>query len=388
MRPTDRERIVVIGGGIAGVSAAFALAGHPSRPEVVLAEAEAELARHTTGRSAAQLILNYGAGPVRALTVASLPFLHKPPERYWDQALLTEQSVIMVGTESQGDSIDASLAAAAAVNPEVREISIAEAGERFPALRTDRFARATLEAGSYDIDVAGLHQCFVRGFRDLGGRVAVLTRVDGAAPRDGGGWTLDTTDGPLEADRVVNAAGAWGDVVAAGAGLAPVGLVPKRRTAFMVASRWADSARWPMVADIDLAWYLKPDGPQFLCSPADETPSPPTDAKPEEIDVALAIDRINEATTLDIRSVRSQWAGLRTFTADGSMVIGPDPDRPDFIWCVGQGGTGIQTSPAAGRLVADLALDGAPGDTFAAIDLDLTGLSPERIRRGKTDRSM
>ncbi|MEM7276195.1 MAG: FAD-binding oxidoreductase, partial [Actinomycetota bacterium] len=235
------QRVVVIGGGIAGASAAFALADHPSKPTVVLAEAEAQLAHHTTGRSAAQLILNYGADPVRPLTSASLGFLNDPPADYCDGPLLTPQSVITVGTNDQDEVLDAALASGAAVNPEVREIPIDEAAERFPPLRPDRFDRAILEDGSFDIDVAGLHQCFVRGFRDRGGRIAVLTRIDAAAPRSGGGWTLSTTDGPLVADLVVNAAGAWGDVVAAAAGVAPVGLVPKRRTAFMVTSRWPES---------------------------------------------------------------------------------------------------------------------------------------------------
>jgi D-arginine dehydrogenase len=196
------------------------------------------------------------------------------------------------------------------------------------------------------------------------------------------GWIV-TLDGgaTVRADVVVNAAGAWGDVVAARAGLAPVGLQPLRRTAFMTPSRHSGSERWPLLADVDHQWYVKPDGIQFLCSPADEQPSEPCDAKPEPIDVALAIDRINEATTLDIRHVASSWAGLRSFVGDRSMVIGPDPAEPRFVWCVGQGGTGIQTSPAAGQLVADLLLGGEPGPSFAAVDLDLAALLPDRLRK-------
>ncbi|MEL6982896.1 MAG: FAD-binding oxidoreductase, partial [Actinomycetota bacterium] len=213
------------------------------------------------------------------------------------------------------------------------------------------------------------------------GLVETLARVDAATrPAAGQPWVVETTKGPWEADVVVNAAGAWGDVVAGRAGVDPVGLVPKRRTAFMVASRWDDSADWPMAAEAELSWYLKPDGRQFLCSPADETPSEPVDAKPEEVDIAIAIDRINEATSLDIRSVRSSWAGLRTFAPDGAMVIGPDPDDPSFVWCVGQGGTGIQTAPGAGQLLADLCLDGKPGAVFDGIELDLAGLSAARFR--------
>ncbi|MEM9654664.1 MAG: FAD-binding oxidoreductase [Actinomycetota bacterium] len=380
---TDRmaKRIAVVGGGMAGVSAAYALAGHPSRPSVTLLEAEAQLAHHTTGRSAAQLILNYGAMPVRPLTAASLPFFHNPPPDLCDEPLLTEQGVLTLAHADQDEIMDERLASGLAINPNISELSVAEAAALFPPLRTETITRVIYEQGSFNIDVSLLHQAFVRGLRGLGGEIAVLTRMENAVRPDGGnGWTINTTDGPRHADVVVNAAGAWGDVVAAGAGVQPVGLIPKRRTAFMVASLWPDSASWPMAAEAELAWYLKPDGPQFLCSPGDETPSEPVDAKPEEADVALAIDRINADTTLDIRSVRSSWAGLRTFTEDGSMVIGPDPEIPSFVWSVGQGGTGIQTAPAAGRLVADLCLDGAPSAYFDGVGLDLTGLSPDRLR--------
>ena len=275
------------------------------------------------------------------------------------------------------------LAAGRLANPDIAEISPAEAGRLFPPLRTERLSRVIIEPGSSDIDVSALHQSFVRAFVDSGGRVETLARVDAVRPpaTAGGPWRVESTAGVFEADLVVNAAGAWGDVVAERAGVEPVGLVPKRRTAFMVASRWDHSADWPMAAEAELSWYLKPDGPQFLCSPADETPSEPVDAKPEEIDIAIAIDRINEATTLDIRSVRSSWAGLRTFAPDGSMVIGPDVEHPTFLWCVGQGGTGIQTSPGAGRLLADLAIDGRPGPTFDGVELDLDGLGVARLRR-------
>lgn len=376
-------RIAVIGGGIAGVSAAYALCRHPSRPRVVLLEAEGQLAQHTTGRSAAQLIENYGAGPVRVLTTASLPFLSEPPARYCETPLLSPQPILTIGRPDQDDVIEAQLTSGRRANPDIAEISPAEAGRMFPPLRTERLGRVLLEPGSSDVDVSTLHQTFVRGFRDRGGEIETLARVDAAhRPAPGRPWSVETIRGTWEADLVVNAAGAWGDVVARRAGVAPVGLVPKRRTAFMVASRWDDSASWAMVADADLDWYLKPDGPQFLCSPGDETPSEPMDAKAEEIDVALAIERINEATTLDIRSVRSSWAGLRTFAPDGSMVIGPDPVEPGFVWCVGQGGTGIQTSPGAGQLLADLCLDGVPGPAFDGLTVDLDGLGPARFGSG------
>jgi D-arginine dehydrogenase len=229
--------------------------------------------------------------------------------------------------------------------------------------------------------VAALHQSFVRGVSSAGGTIATSQRASELRP-DGSGWRIATSGGAsLGADVVVNAAGAWADEVAAMAGLEGVGLRPLRRTAFMVPSHQGGSERWALVADIEHRWYVKPDGRQFLCSPADETPSEPCDAKPEEIDIARAIELINGATTLDIRTVRSSWAGLRTFSPDRTMVIGPDPDSPGFIWCAGQGGTGIQTSPGAGQLVADLVLDGRPGPTFSGIDLHLDQLLPHRFRQ-------
>jgi D-arginine dehydrogenase len=217
----------------------------------------------------------------------------------------------------------------------------------------------------------------VRGLRRGGGRIATSTRVDAARP-DGDGWRLDTTDGEVGADVVVNAAGAWGDVVAVSAGVEPIGHQPCRRTAFMVNGPGGDTSGWAFTADVEHRWYVKDDGPQMLCSLGEETPSEPCDAKPEEVDVALAIERINEATTLAIRSVNSSWTGLRTFAPDRSLVIGPDPNRPAFVWCVGQGGCGIQTSAGAGRLLADLALGGDPSATFGGADI--SGLLPGRFR--------
>ena len=376
-------RIAVIGGGIAGASAASALASHPERPTVTLLEAEPQLAHHTTGRSAAQLVENYGADPIRALTAASVPFLRQQNggDEFWDQPVLSPQPLMMIGRADQDELVDSMLAEGQASNPTVTEITVSEAAKMFPPLRTDLTARVILEPESSNIDVAGLHQGFVRHFRSFGGEVALSTRVDAASPSPTGhGWVIETTHGDREVDLVVNAAGAWGDVVATTAGVEPVGLTPMRRTAFMVASRWEDSATWAMIHDAESTFYMKPDGAQFLCSPADETPSEPMDARPMEQDVALAIDRINAATSMDIRSIRSSWAGLRTFADDRSMVIGPDPDQPTFVWCVGQGGTGIQTSFGASQLLADLTLGSGPGPLFDNVDLDLQALTAQRYR--------
>jgi D-arginine dehydrogenase len=375
------RRITVIGGGIAGVAAAYHLATHEraGRAEVTVVEAEATLAFHTTGRSAAQLIENYGAGPVRPLTTASLGFLRHPPADLVDGPLLSPRGLLTVGRPDQDAAIQRTLDEGRAVNQSIVEVDPGEAARLFPPLRTGRLARAVWEPDSADIDVAGLHQAFVRGFRRAGGAIVASRRVRALEP-ERGGWRVHHDGGSHHADVVVNAAGAWGDVVAALAGVEPVGLRPLRRTVFMVRSPYPDSASWPLVADADHAWYLKPDGTQFLCSPADESPCEPCDARPEEHDVALGIERINQATDLAIRSVTSAWAGLRTFASDRSMVIGPEPGLASFVWLVGQGGTGIQTAPGAGRLVADLVHAGGPGPAFAPTGLDLAGLLPDRFR--------
>ena len=393
--------IAIIGGGIAGVSAAYWLAHHPSAPSVTVLEAEDTLAHHTTGRSAAQLIPNLGATPLRPLTMASVPFFHNPPEGFADFPLVTPRAVVTVAPPDDEAALDAQLDAARAVDPGTREIDVDEACRLFPGLRPEACGRAMLEPSGDDIDVAALHQAFAAGARRAGAMIERSWRLEAAERRPGSGgdgnvadqdsaerWLLRSDDErTLTARLVVNAAGAWGDVVAAVCGVAPVGLDPRRRTAFMTPSPFDGSSEWPMVVDVAHRWYAKPDGTQFLCSPADQTPSSPCDAKPEEIDVAMAIDLINQATTLGIRTVSSAWAGLRTFAPDESMVIGPDPDVPSFVWCVGQGGTGIQTAPAAGRLVADLTLDGAPSSFFdprpetnLAV-LDLAALTPDRLTR-------
>ncbi len=371
------DHIVVIGGGIAGVSAAAFLANDGA--QVTLAERETTLAYHTTGRSAAQWIVNYGHPATRKLTAASRSFFDDPPEGTTDGPLLSERAVLMVSSEPDTE-VDDQFARVGSSGPAMSPIEPSAAAALCPLVDPARTAIAVLDEGSMEIDVGALHQAFVRMLRAAGGTVTIATRVDCAQP-DGEGWRVETTSGVLRADVLVNAAGAWGDLVATAAGVLPIGLEPRRRTAFMVPGSalpdadLGQSHAWPMMIDLAHRWYVKPDGSQFLCSPADQTISPAVDAKPEEVDIAIAIDRINADTRLRIRSVTSKWAGLRTFAPDESLVIGPDPDQPRFIWCVGQGGVGIQTSPAAGRLTADLTLGKSPKP-----GTPLEDLKPNRFR--------
>lgn len=374
---SGRTRILVVGGGIAGVAAAHALADHA---EVTLAERESTLAYHTTGRSAALLFENYGAAAIRPLTKASRAFFHSPPPGLADHSLLRPRGALTIARAGRLARIDQLEADGVATGTPVKRLTTEEALAICPALRPDAAAAALWEPDAADMDVAGIHQAFVRGIRRRNGTITTSAEVleASAGPR---GWVVRLSTGEWRGDAVLNAAGAWGDVVAERCGVAPIGLEPKRRTAFMVRGT-AESASWPLVVEAQHDFYFKPDGVQILCSLADETPSAPVDAKPEELDVALAIERINQATTLAIRSVSSQWAGLRTFAADGGMVIGPDPAVPEFVWLVGQGGTGIQTSPAAGALAAALTLRRALPESLAIHDVDPVVLGPARFRTG------
>jgi D-arginine dehydrogenase len=249
------------------------------------------------------------------------------------------------------------LAALATAQPDLVPLDPAQAAALCPPLRPGWCAAALLEPGALEIDVAGLHQHYLGGVRRRGSRVLVNAAVR-SGRHDHGRWLLDTTAGPVAATAVVNAAGAWADRVAAGLGVPPVGLRPLRRTAAVCRAGGVDPA-WPLISDVGETFYFRPEGAGVLLSPADETPSEPCDARPEDADVALAIERVNAATTLGLRSVVTAWAGLRTFAPDRDPVVGPDPAAPGLWWLAGQGGYGIQTAPALARLVA-AAVTGEP----------------------------
>lgn len=364
--------VIVIGGGIAGVGAAAELAERGAR--VVLLEREAQLAQHTTGRSAAQYLENYGGPLNRALTLASREGFARGP-------FLTNRPMLHVGTAAEQDELASLAAEGARLVPSIRLIDGGECCRIVPVLRPEVVEAGVLEPDAADIDVAALHQSFVQRARAAGAEVRthageVQVRRDGDRR-----WRADAPGlaAPLSAAVVVNAAGAWGDVVAAGAGVAPLGLTPLRRTAFLVPAP-AGSERWPLVV-----WgarcYFKPEaGPSLLCSPVDETPSAPCDARPEELDVARALDALDRCTTLGARHVRTAWAGLRTFAPDRHPVIGFDPDAAGFFWLVGQGGTGIQTAPAQAAATAALALGDPLPAALTAAGVTAEALSPARLR--------
>ncbi len=369
---------VVVGGGIAGASAAYALA---EAMGVVLVEREDRYDHHTTGRSAAVFTEAYEYGVPQALAVASRAFLEQPSPDVAEQSVLRQQPLLLIGTEAQVPRVAAVLAAARRFVPSATALGPEEARQLCPVLRPGYVAAAALEPEAASIDVHALHEGYLRGARRRGAETRTgcgVVRID----RRGDGWRVTCEGGEqVEARLVVNAAGAWADRVAALAGAAPVGLQPYRRTAFTFAAPDGfDPRRLPMVIDADERFYFEPEGDGFLGSLAEETAMEPHDVRPDEADVALAIERIQAATIMTIRHVRSAWAGLRSFVADRHPVIGEDPDVPGFYWLAGQGGFGIMTSPAAARALAGLVVDGRVPADLAELGVTAAGLSPARCR--------
>lgn len=372
-----RFDVAVVGGGIAGTSAAFFLA---ERCSVVVLEREQTLGVHSTGRSAAVFTECYGEPVVRRLAIASRPFLDRPPGGFSDVPLLTERGIAFVATHAQADRLDALTAEQQALVPSVRGLSTAEAVDLCPVLDPAVVAGAVLEPEAMDLDVHALHSGYQRGIRQRGGEIRPRFGFD-TAERAGDEWVVRSGEDEIRVGVLVDAAGAWCDEVAPAAGVAPIGLVPKRRTAFTFAAP-ADSAlrSWPMVVDLDERYYFKPEGPNILGSPADTFPMEPHDVRHREEDVALGIERIQSVTTMEIRSVRSAWAGLRSFVGDELPVNGWDDEVPGFYWLAGQGGFGIKTSPAMGRYAATMILDGVPSEDHLAAGLGPASLGVERLR--------
>ena len=374
---TETCDILVIGAGIAGASAAYELS---ASADVILLEAESQPGYHTTGRSAALFTETYGNLTVRTLTSAGRAFFEAPPEDFAEHPLLTPRGTLFIARKDQLDTLEAMLAQTPTAAAAVRRIDAAEAVALNPALNPGYVAAAIHEPAAEDIDVHALHSGYLRGLRRCGGRLVTDAEVR-ALSREGGKWVAQTRAGRIKAPVVVNAAGAWCDAVAGLAGVRPCGLVPKRRTAFTFdPPDGLDISGWPATIDIDEQFYFKPDAGRILGSPADETPSPPCDAQPEELDVALGVDRIERATSLTVRRLVNRWAGLRSFVADKTPVVGIDPAADGFFWLAGQGGTGIQTAPALARAVAALITTGELPADLIARGLDKAMLAPDRLR--------
>jgi D-arginine dehydrogenase len=367
--------VILIGAGIAGASAAYELA---KDVRVIVLERESQPGYHTTGRSAALFTETYGNRSIRAITGSSRAFFENPPQGFTEHPLLSPRGTLLIGRTDQEGSLAMALEEAQRTMPSVGLIGDNELRRRVPFLKPGYAVGAVWEPDARDLDVHAIHHGFLKGLRARGGRVVTDAEVLGLAPN--GDWTVETRAGTFTAPVVVNAAGAWADVVARMAGARTVGLVPKRRTAFTFdVPPGTGLETVPAVIDVDETWYLKPEAGRLLGSPADETPSEPCDAQPEELDLAIAVDRIEQAIAFGIGRFHSKWAGLRSFVADKSMVCGFARKTPGFFWLAGQGGYGIQTSPGMGRIAAAL----AQGKPFPA-DIEDRGtsavdLAPDRL---------
>lgn len=371
---------IVIGGGIAGAGAAFEIAR--SMP-VILLERESQCGYHTTGRSAASFTENYGTDIIRRLVLASRSFMSAPPAGFSDYPLLGKRGMITVARVDQLELLGEALDRARRLVPSIHAITPQEAIERVPVLRAGYLAGAFLEPHSMDVDVNELHQGFLKGARALGARIVTSAEIKAIDYR--GTWRIETSAGDFSAAVLVNAAGAWADEIADLAGVRPIGLEPKRRTAFNIpVPPDVKITEWPLVDDVGAELYFKPDAGQLLVSPADATPSAPMDAYPEDMDVAIGVERLERVTTIEVARVSRAWAGLRTFASDGSPVIGADDETPNFYWLAGQGGYGIKTSSALSRICAALVRGEDVPDDVKRFGVTAADLSPRRLRGAKS----
>lgn len=380
MTNTPPYDFVIIGGGIAGASAGYFLARDGQR--VVVLERERQVGYHSTGRSAALFTENYGPAAIRALSIASRPFFEAPPAGLSDHPILTDRGVLFFARAGQEAALERCAEEGRAGGAELVELSVDQACAMMPLLRRDEVTAALLETGAKDMDVDALHQGFLRLMKRLGGELVTGAEVATVA-RTNDGWTVTTRGGDsYSGATVINAGGAWADEIGQLAGVAPIGLQPKRRTACLIPlPDGLTPDAWPMTIDAEETFYCKPDAGKLLVSPADATPVPPHDVQPEELDIAIALDRLTTALDIDVRAIDHKWAGLRSFVKDGVPVVGTRTGEDGFFWLAGQGGYGIQTCAAMGQLSAALAQGKPVPDHIAARGITEHTLSPNRITR-------
>lgn len=367
-----RSDVIVIGAGIAGASAAAELAANAG---VTLLEMEAQPGYHATGRSAAYFAAAYGKRVVRELTGCCEAFFRDPPAGFSDVRLLLPRDCMFFGRPDQV----AALQAMQQDNPALESLGADEVLRRVPVFADGYLKGALREPRGGDLDVDAILQGYLRQFRRRGGRLLASHPVS-ALQRRAGAWHVSAAGEDFEAAVVVNAAGAWADRVAGLAGLAGLGIVPLRRTALTIeAPAGVDIREWPNMIDADEEFYFKPEAGHILVSPADETPSEPCDAQPEDIDVAVGVDRFERATGMEIRRVHHRWAGLRTFAPDRIFVAGFDPRSQGFYWLAGQGGYGIQSAPALAQLTRWLVQAIAPDTAFEPVLEHVAAVMPDRL---------
>lgn len=310
------------------------------------------------------------------MTIASAPFFRSPPKDFHAPPILRRRGILWVAREEQKKLLDAFYDTARRYDPTVTACTLEDALRLCPILDPACIAHAVLEPDACDIDVHALHQGYINAFKHRGGSLLTNARVTEVS-RSGSLWNIGLSDRRYECAIVVNAAGAWADEIASLAGITPIGLTSKRRTAITFNSPTGVDARdWPCILDVEEEFYLKPDAGRLMASPGDETPTAPSDVQPEEIDIAVCVDRVERATTFGIRKIVSKWAGLRTFAADKIPVIGFAPSAEGFFWLAGQGGYGIMTSPAISDLASSLIAGQVPSQGLGAW---INATSPNRL---------
>ncbi len=368
---------IIIGGGIAGASTGFWLSQHG---RVIVLERESHPGYHSTGRSAALYSAAYGTPQVRALTQASRDFFDAPPAGFCEHPLLTPRGEMTVDFTGDPDELNNQYLSAKATVPQMQLLSADEACARIPILRREKVHGAIYDPSATDIDTDALHQGYLRGIRRHQGEVHTDSEVLSLTRDANNLWQVKTARQTFSAPVIINAAGAWADQLGEMAGAKPLGLTPKRRAAFIFAGpEGVDTHDWPMLVSLDESFYMKPDAGMFLGSPANADPVEPHDVQPEELDIAMGIYQIEEATTLTIRRPTRTWAGLRSFVGDGDLVSGFDPQVPGLFWVAAQGGYGIQTSPAMGQASAALVRGEALPEQLSRFGLSVAMLSPSRL---------
>jgi D-arginine dehydrogenase len=368
--------IAIIGGGIAGASLAHFLGGQRS---VLMLEREPFHGYHASGRSAAEFTRRFHAPLVGKLAVASAEFLMSPPDSFADVPLLIPRGSLLVANEEKSDHLKAIFEQESESGSELLPQSIEDAMARVPFLNPDYVKAAFFDPDCYDVEAETLLQGFIKSARKTGTEIKTGCELV-SARHNGLAWALGTNLGEFSAKILVNAAGAWADAIAALAGIKPLGITPYRRTVITVdLPTCINAAKLPEVNEIDEVWYFKPDAGRLLVSPADATISEPCDAQPEELDVAYAMYYLEEATTLRALSPASKWAGLRSFSPDRLPVVGFDKAQHAFFWLAGQGGYGIQSSPALGRYAADLILNQNMSGSLRKAGLSGNEFSPDRF---------
>src|SRR6476659_2824907 len=358
--------VIIVGGGIAGASLGAEIAG---KRRTLIIEAEDHCGYHATGRSAALYLESYGGPEVAKLTAASGPFLTCPSVEFSDRGFLRRRGDLHITRDILPELPP---------GVETRVVEREELERLVPGIRP-QWRRALFEPGCADIDVAALHLAYLRAFRRSGGLVSTRARLV-LADRTADGWRLQLEDGSaLRAPIIVNAAGAWADRVAKACSVVPIGIEPKRRTMVQLRVGHSGLRDLPLVDDADGTFDVKGEGDNTIwLSPHDEIATEPCDAAPEEIDVAMAIDRFESVVDWPVERVERSWAGLRSFAPDRLPVYGFAADAAGFFWCVGQGGFGIQTSPAAAKLSAALLLGEEPDSMIRQIDPAV--FLPNRLR--------